>query len=62
MQKAVNPDGTLKYTWDQIVSKNIPYWQIRTLGGIIFVVGMLFFVYNVFMTARKGNALAASKA
>ncbi len=62
MQKAVNPDGTLKYTWDQIVAKDIPYWQFRTLGGVIFVAGMLFFVYNILMTVRKGNALVASKA
>jgi cytochrome c oxidase cbb3-type subunit 1 len=42
--------------------KNYPFWQMRTLGGIIFTVGMLFFIYNIFMTIRKGNSLAASKA
>ena len=27
---------------------------MRTLGGVIFTVGMLFFIYNIFMTMRKG--------
>jgi cytochrome c oxidase cbb3-type subunit 1 len=33
---------------------------MRTLGGVIFTVGMLFFIYNVLMTIRKGKALQAS--
>ena len=39
------------------VTGNYPYWHTRTLAGIIFAVGMLFFVYNVLMTIRKGRAL-----
>ncbi len=35
---------------------------MRTVGGVIFTVGMLFFIYNIFMTARKGNALVAPAA
>ncbi len=62
LQKLVNSDGVLKYTMAEIIARNYPYWKLRTLGGVIFVVGMLFFIYNVFMTIRKGNALAASKA
>lgn len=57
LQKAVNPDGSLKYTMVEIISKNYPYWEMRTAGGIIFTVGMLFFIYNIYMTIRKGNAL-----
>ena len=55
MWKAANADGTLKYTFMESVAKNYPYWQLRTLGGVIFTVGMLFFIYNVYMTARKGQ-------
>jgi cytochrome c oxidase cbb3-type subunit 1 len=62
LQKAVNPDGSLAYTMSEIIAKNYPYWQLRTLGGVIFTVGMLFFIYNIFMTIRKGKALAASRA
>jgi cytochrome c oxidase cbb3-type subunit 1 len=41
---------------------NYPYWHTRTLAGIIFTVGMLFFVYNVLKTIQKGRALQAASA
>ncbi len=53
--KATNPDGSLKYTFMEGLAKNYPFWQMRTLGGVIFTVGMLFFIYNIFMTMRKGK-------
>ena len=34
--------------------KNYPYWHMRTLAGIIFTVGMLFFVYNVLHDHPQG--------
>ena len=54
--KAVNPDGTLQYTFMEGFVKNYPYWQVRTVGAVIFTVGMLFFIYNISMTMRNGNA------
>jgi cytochrome c oxidase cbb3-type subunit 1 len=59
--KATNPDGSLKYTFMEVLAKNYPFWKLRTLGGVIFTVGMLFFIYNVYMTIRKGKALAVAK-
>ncbi len=60
MWKATNADGTLKYTFVETLAKNYPYWHTRTLAGLVFAVGMLFFVYNVLMTIRKGRALEGS--
>jgi cytochrome c oxidase cbb3-type subunit 1 len=60
--KAVNPDGTLQYTFMEGFVKNYPFWQMRTIGGLIFTVGMLFFIYNILMTMRNGNALAGTTA
>ena len=60
MWKATNLDGTLKYTFIESLVKNYPYWHTRTLAGIIFTVGMLFFIYNVLMTIQKGKAQPAS--
>jgi cytochrome c oxidase cbb3-type subunit 1 len=60
--KAVNPDGSLKYTFMETLVRNYPFWQLRTVAGVIFTVGMLFFIYNIYMTVRKGKALAAAKA
>jgi cytochrome c oxidase cbb3-type subunit 1 len=62
MWKATNPDGSLKYTFVESLAKNYPYWHTRTLAGIIFTVGMLFFIYNVLMTIQKGKALQSSGA
>ncbi|MBA4372822.1 MAG: cytochrome C oxidase Cbb3 [Thermodesulfovibrio sp.] len=59
--KATNADGSLKYTFIETLTKNYPYWQLRTVGGLIFTVGMLFFIYNIYMTIRKGS-LAEAKA
>jgi cytochrome c oxidase cbb3-type subunit 1 len=59
--KATNADGSLKYTFIETLTKNYPFWQIRTVGGLIFTVGMLFFIYNIYMTIRKGS-LAEAKA
>jgi len=59
--KAVNPDGTLKYTFIETLVKNYPYWQMRTLGGIIFAVGMILFVYNILKTVQRGKALEAAR-
>ena len=55
MWKAVNPDGTLKYTFMDTMVANMPYWKLRTVSGFIFTAGMLFFIYNIYMTMRKGS-------
>jgi cytochrome c oxidase cbb3-type subunit 1 len=58
MWKATDAQGRLVYrNFMDTVTGNYPYWHTRTLAGIIFTVGMLFFVYNVIMTIRKDRAL-----
>jgi cytochrome c oxidase cbb3-type subunit I len=58
--KAVTPDGSLQYTFMEVIAKSYPFWQVRTLGGLIFTVGMLFFIYNIYMTVRRGKSLAVA--
>lgn len=60
MWKAVNPDGTLKYTFMESLVSNYPFWKMRTIGGIVFTVGMLFFIYNIYMTIRTGKVSLSS--
>ena len=63
MWKATDAEGKLVYrNFIDTLAGNYPYWHARTLAGIIFTVGMLFFVYNVLMTIRKGRALERSEA
>jgi len=49
--------GKLKYTFVEGLARNYPYYHMRALGGVIFTVGMLCFVYNVLRTMQKGRAL-----
>ncbi len=58
--KLITVDGAKLFV--DTLAGNYPYWHTRTLAGIIFAVGMLFFVYNVLMTIRKGRALERSAA
>jgi cytochrome c oxidase cbb3-type subunit I len=50
MWRAVNADGTLMYSFVESVQAMHPFYVIRTLGGLIFLVGMLIMAYNVFRT------------
>ncbi|HET9597816.1 MAG TPA: cbb3-type cytochrome c oxidase subunit I [Anaeromyxobacteraceae bacterium] len=59
MWKAME-NGKVKYTFVEGLARNYPYYHMRALGGLIFTVGMLFFVYNVLKTIEKGRALQAS--
>jgi len=62
MWKMTAEDGTLQYTFMETLVRNYPYWEMRTVAGLIFVVGMLFFVYNVAMTIIKGKKNLAEMA
>ena len=50
MWRAVNPDGTLTYTFVESVKATFPFYLVRLLGGILFLSGMLVMVYNVWKT------------
>jgi len=51
--------GKLKYSFVEGLARNYPYYHLRALGGLIFIAGMLLFVYNVMKTIEKGRALQA---
>ena len=52
MWKSISPeDGSLTYTFMESLINNYPYWKMRTVGGAIFVVGMVVFAFNIVMTA-----------
>ncbi len=50
MWRAINPDGTLTYTFAQTVEAMHPYYTIRLIGGTLFLLGMCLMAYNVFKT------------
>jgi cytochrome c oxidase cbb3-type subunit 1 len=57
MWRAVNPDGTLTYTFAQTVAAMHPYYVIRLLGGLIYLSGMLLMAYNVFKTITMNESV-----
>jgi len=56
MWRAVNADGTLAYSFAESVRASYPFWTIRTLGGLLFLVGMLIMTYNMFKTIAAGKS------
>jgi cytochrome c oxidase cbb3-type subunit 1 len=59
MWRAVNPDGTLTYTFVEGVKATYPYYVIRFTGGLLYLSGMLLMGYNTFKTMRDGTTVDA---
>ncbi len=59
MWRAVNPDGTLTYTFVESVKSTFPFYGIRLLGGLMFFSGMLIMAYNVWKTVRGAQPYEA---
>jgi len=57
MWRAVNPDGTLTYSFAEAVNAMYPYYMIRLLGGVLFFSGMLIMAWNVVKTAVGQKAV-----
>ncbi|WP_136247500.1 cytochrome-c oxidase, cbb3-type subunit I [Halomonas borealis] len=57
MWRAVNPDGTLMYSFIESVEASGAGYVVRTIGGLCWVVGMLVMAANVFMTVRQPQSL-----
>ena len=55
MWRAVNADGTLAYSFVESVKGSYPFWAIRWLGGVLFLLGMLIMAYNMFKTMAGGK-------
>ncbi|RMF18500.1 MAG: cytochrome-c oxidase, cbb3-type subunit I [Gammaproteobacteria bacterium] len=59
MWRAVNADGTLTYSFVEALSNSYPGYIVRTLGGAIYLTGMLVMAYNVWKTVRQRDAVVA---
>lgn len=59
MWRALNPDGTLVYTFVESVKATWPFYMIRLVGGLLYVGGMLIMAWNVVMTMRVGRIVPA---
>jgi cytochrome c oxidase cbb3-type subunit 1 len=59
MWRAVNPDGTLTYSFVESVKATYPFYAIRLLGGTLFFSGMLIMAWNVIKTVAGSKAVDA---
>jgi cytochrome c oxidase cbb3-type subunit 1 len=55
MWRAVNEDGTLTYTFIESIKATYPFYTIRLLGGLLYLVGICVMGYNVYKTVRVGK-------
>ena len=55
MWREVNADGTLAYSFVETVKVSYPFWGIRLLGGLLYLVGMVIMAYNMFKTMAGGR-------
>ena len=60
MWRAINPDGTLVYTFVESVKATYPFYVIRLLGGVLYLSGMLIMAWNTVMTIRVGKVVTAT--
>ena len=60
MWRAINPDGTLVYTFVESVKATYPFYVIRLLGGVLYLGGMLIMAWNTVMTIRVGKVVTAT--
>jgi cytochrome c oxidase cbb3-type subunit I/II len=58
MWKQFTESGQLKYQFLETVTYLQPFFAIRALGGLMFLIGAIVMVYNLFKTAAQGSLLA----
>jgi cytochrome c oxidase cbb3-type subunit 1 len=56
MWRAVNPDGTLVYSFVESVKATYPFYVVRFLGGLLYLAGMGVMAWNTVMTIKGGRS------
>ena len=62
MWQELEADGTLANSFVQSLERMYPYYTVRFLGGVLYLIGMLIMVYNVVMTIKGPNTAPVSDA
>jgi cytochrome c oxidase cbb3-type subunit I/II len=55
--KEFTPEGTLKYQFLDTVKQMQPFYLMRGIGGVLFLIGALIMCWNLYKTARAGSVL-----
>lgn len=62
MWKEFTPEGQLQYQFIETVQTMRPFYMVRSLGGLLFLLGAILMVVNLYKTAKIGNFLADEEA
>ena len=57
MWRAINADGTLTYTFVESVKATYPFYVLRLLGGLLYLLGMVIMLWNTFKTMTQGRSV-----
>jgi cytochrome c oxidase cbb3-type subunit 1 len=55
MWRSINNDGTLAYSFAEVVKATFPFYVVRLGGGLLYLTGMLVMAWNVWKTATGGD-------
>ena len=58
MWRAYDSFGNLTYSFAETVHAMHPYYFIRAVGGLIFLLGAILMAYNLWMTIRHAPRVA----
>lgn len=59
--REVHADGTLAYTFVEVLQKNYPYYVMRAMGGAFYVSGMVVMAINCWATYKEFKKSPESK-
>ncbi len=60
MWRAVNDDGTLTYSFIESVEAMHPFYILRFVGGLLFLLGTAVMAYNLWMTVKGSKPVTAA--
>jgi cytochrome c oxidase cbb3-type subunit I/II len=58
MWKEFTPEGQLRWQFMDSVTKMMPYYLARAVGGTLFLTGAIMMCYNLIKTVKQGSFLA----
>jgi cytochrome c oxidase cbb3-type subunit 1 len=61
MWRAVNEDGTLTYSFVESLQASYPFYFVRFLGGLVFLIGMFIMAYNAYKTISADSGSLVQK-
>ncbi|EQB2357582.1 cbb3-type cytochrome c oxidase subunit I, partial [Campylobacter jejuni] len=57
MWRATDEYGNLLYSFIDTVVAIVPYYWIRAIGGLLYLIGFFMFTYNIYKTIACGRVL-----